>query len=61
MLLFTEQNTVTENTDIISQTTLKKLQKTNKINYGMKIYEHANQDSQFQESMTMDNTKAEKK
>lgn len=59
MLLFIEQNTVTKNTDLIIQTTLKKLQKNNKINYGVKIHDHTNQDSQ--EPMTMDNTKAENK
>lgn len=59
MLLFIEQNTVTKNTDLIIQTTLKKLQKNNKINCDMKIHDRTNQDSQG--PMTMDNTKAENK
>lgn len=40
MLLFIEQNAVTKKTDLIIQITLKKLQKNNKINYGMKVYDH---------------------
>lgn len=60
MLLLIEQNTVTEKIHLIIQTTLKKLQKA-KMNYGMKIGDHINEDSQFQELMTMDNTKAENK
>lgn len=61
MLLLIEWNTVTEKTEIFIQTTQKKLQKTNRINYGMNFYDHTNQDSQFQEPMIMDNTKSENK
>lgn len=57
MLLIIEQNTVTEKTHLIIQTILKKLQKT-KINYGIKFDDHTNEDSQFQELMTMDNKKS---